>query len=121
MFFHVREICEYVTIKLSDGNRMKGDEFLSDVHLRREILQHIKESKYRLTKHAAEEQAKDGIDLQDTLHVLKTGRHESGKTSFDNRFQAWNYAIRGRTEDSKEVRVIISFSHGMMIVTVMEL
>ncbi len=100
---------------------MKSDDFLDDVRLRNKILEHIKNGKYRLTKHAAEEQAKDNLDLPDTLHVLKTGYHETGKTSFNNKFQNWNYAIRGKIEDSKNVRVIISFSDEMMIVTVMEL
>jgi hypothetical protein len=59
--------------------------------------------------------------LQDTLHVLKTGFHENKKTSFNNVFQTWNYAIRGVTEDLKNVRVIISFSSEMMIVTVIGL
>lgn len=101
--------------------KMKSDNFLNDAQLRSEILQHIKSGKYRLTKHAAEEQAKDGIDLQDTLHVLKTGLHENKKTSFNNAFQTWNYAIRGKTETSQDVRVIISFSSEMMIVTVIGL
>lgn len=100
---------------------MKSDDFWNDIKLRTEILQHIKSGKYRLTKHAAEEQAKDEIDIQDTLHVLKTGWHEKNKTTFNNKFQAWKYAIRGKTEESKDVRVIISFSDEMMIVTVMEL
>lgn len=101
--------------------KTKPDDFLDDKQLRGEILRHIKNGKYRLTKHAAEEQAKDEIDLQDTLHVLKTGFHENKKTSFNNAFQTWNYAIRGKTEDLKDVRVIISFSSEMMIVTVIGL
>jgi hypothetical protein len=100
---------------------MRSDGFLDDVKLRNKILQHIKNGSYRLTKHAAEEQADDNIDLQDTLHVLKTGYHENKKTSFSNAYQTWNYAIRGKTEDLKEVRVIISFSSEMMIVTVIGL
>ncbi len=100
---------------------MKSDEYLDGEQLRKEILRHINSGKYRLTKHAAEEQAKDSIDLLDTLHVLKNGSHEKTKTTFSTKFQTWNYAIRGKTEDSKIVRVIISFSNEMMIVTVMEL
>ncbi len=100
---------------------MKSDQFLNNIKLRSAILQHIENGTYRLTKHAAEEQAKDKIDLQDTLHVLMTGTHESDKTQFNNKFQNWRYAIRGKTEDLKEVRVIISFSQEMMIVTVIGL
>lgn len=76
---------------------------------------------YRLTKHAADEQANDKIDLQDTVHVLKTGFHEKGKTTFNNAFQNWNYAIRGKTEDLETVRVIVSFSPEMLIITVIKL
>ena len=100
---------------------MKFDGFFDNVRLKNEIQTHIRNGTYRLTKHAAEEQAKDDLDMPDTLHVLRTGIHESKKTTFSNKFQKWNYAIRGRTEDLKEVRVIISFTEEMMIVTVMEL
>lgn len=100
---------------------MSLDEFFHDARLKKEILWHIENRKYRLTKHAAEEQAIDHLDLQDTLHVLKTGCHEKSKTSFNTAFQTWRYAIRGKTEESKVVRVIISFSDEMMIITVMEL
>jgi len=100
---------------------MSSDGFWDDARLKKEILWHIESGKYRLTKHAAEEQANDDIDLQDTVHVLKTGHHEGNKTSFNTSFQAWNYAIRGRTEELKTIRVIISFAHEMMIVTVMKL
>lgn len=100
---------------------MTSDNYLNDVPLRNAIVEHLKSGKYRLTKHAAEEQAKDNIDLQDTLDVLRNGRHEKEKTSFDNVFQTWKYAIRGKTEDLKNVRVIIAFASEMMIITVMEL
>jgi|GEM_PF-4891046 len=70
---------------------MKSDEFLDDVRLRREILQHIKYGKYRLTKHAAEEQVNGNLDLQDTLRVLKTGTHELAKGSSRNKFPISNY------------------------------
>ncbi len=89
--------------------------------LHNKILQHINNGKYRLTKHAGEEQANDHIDLIDTLHVLRNGSHEKTKTNFSTKFQTWHYAIRGKTEDFKNVRVIIAFSNEMMIVTVMEL
>ena len=100
---------------------MKADGFFDDAKLRNEILLHIKNGKYRLTKHAAEEQAKDNLDLQDTLHILRTGFHEKAKTNFNNMFQNWKYVIRGKTEELKEVKVIISFANEMMIITVMEL
>ena len=58
---------------------MKPDEVLDDRRLKEEILQHIKSGKYRLTEHAAEEQANGNLDLQDTLRILKAGRQENTK------------------------------------------
>jgi len=100
---------------------MRRDGFLDDAQLRKKILEHIGNGKYRLSRHAAEEQAKDDLDLQDTLYVLSGGSHEKNKTLFDGVFQTWKYAIRGKTEDLKNVRVIIAFASEMMIITVMEL
>ena len=100
---------------------MISDGFLNDVQLQEKIVQHIKSGKYRLSKHAYIEQAHDELDVQDTLHVLKTGVHKKTKTTFSNKYQVWHYAIEGKTEERKNVRVIIAFSTEMMIITVMEL
>jgi hypothetical protein len=98
---------------------MNPDEFLDDKRLKQEILLYIKNGKYRLTEHAAEEQVAGGLDLPDTLHVLKTGKHEKAKTKFEH--STWKYAIKGKTEESQEVRVIIAFSDEMIIITVIDL
>ena len=56
------------------------------------------------------------------LYVLKNGYHERHKTSFDEAFQTWKYAIRGKTLDGIDIRIIISFDDvGMMIITVMHI
>lgn len=101
---------------------MMKDGYWDDAKLKKEILKHIENETFVLTRHAAEEQKNDGIDLEDTLRILKTGRHETEKTGFDNKFQVWKYAIRGKTEDSETARVIVSFpSEKMMIITVIKL
>ena len=98
------------------------DGYLDDLLLKQEILKHLKEGRYRLTKHAEEELKKDDLDLIDALHVLKMGRHNSSKTQFENRAQTWRYAIQGKTKElEKEVRVIIKFVDEMLIITIMEL
>lgn len=76
---------------------------------------------YRQTKHAIERKSERKIDMLDVLYVLKNGRHEKQKTSFDETFQTWKYAIRGKTlDDEMDVRIIIAFDEsGMMIITVM--
>lgn len=100
---------------------MVEDDLWDDKRLKKEILKHLENETYILTQHAAEEQKNDGIDLQDTLHVLKNGLHEKEKTGFNNKFQIWRYAMRGKTETLKTVRVVVSFPNDMMIITVMKL
>lgn len=74
---------------------------------------------YRQSRHAIEREIERKIDLPDVLYVLKNGYHEKRKTSFDEVFQTWKYAIRGITLDEIDVRIIIAFDDsGMMIITV---
>lgn len=101
---------------------MTADGYWDDRKLKKEILKHIENETFVLSRHAAEEQKNDAIDLRDTLHVLKMGRHEREKTGFDNKFQIWKYAIRGETEELETVRAIVSFpNEKMMIITVIKL
>ncbi len=75
---------------------------------------------YRQSKHAIERELERRIDLPDVLYVLKNGYHEKHKTSFDEAFHTWKYAIRGKTLDEDDIRIIIAFDDtGMMIITVM--
>ena len=100
---------------------MKQDGYLEDAQLRKEILKHLEQDRYRLTKHADEELEKDDLDLNDALHVLKNGKHNHKKTEFNNKHQTWHYAVEGITKDLKKVRVIITFVGLMLIITAMEL
>lgn len=75
---------------------------------------------YRQSKHAIERELERKIDLSDVLYVLKNGYHEKRKTSFDEAFQTWKYAVRGKTLDEIDIRIIIAFDNtGMIIITVM--
>lgn len=75
---------------------------------------------YRQSRHAIGRELERKINLSDVLYVLKNGYHEKRKTSFDETFQTWKYAIRGKTLDEMDIRVIIAFDDtGMMIITVM--
>lgn len=101
--------------------KRKQDGYLEDTQLQKEILKHLKEDRYRLAKHVDEELKEDDLDLNDALHVLKNGKHNPKKTEFNNKRQAWHYAIEGITKDLKKVRVIIAFVGVMLIITAMEL
>lgn len=85
------------------------------------ILDCLDMGRYRQSKHALERELERKISLPD-VYVLKKGYHEKRKTSFDEAFQTWKYAIRGKTIDDIDIRIIISFDEtGMMIITVMHL
>jgi hypothetical protein len=91
---------------------------ISDLH--EKICECIDKGQYAQTRHAVDRQNLRKIDLEDALYVLKNGRHEKKKTSFDEGSQGWKYAIRGKTLDDDDIRVIIAFDKfGMLIITVM--
>ncbi len=55
--------------------------------------------------------------------VLLTGWHEKRKDTYDQVYMAWNYAVRGKTPQAREMRVIVSFDAvlQLLIVTVIDL
>jgi hypothetical protein len=78
----------------------------------------ILEGCFKDTSHAIVRKRERKISLPDILYVLKTGFHEKQKDSYQDKFKAWNYAIRGKTIDDREIRVIVSFDlNGMLIIT----
>lgn len=82
----------------------------------------IAEGRYRHTVHALQRAGLRQVDLPDVLYVLKNGYHEKRKTSFDEAFQNWKYAIRGRTLDGDEIRIIVTIpKEEMLIITVINL
>ena len=81
----------------------------------------LEEDKYTITTHAHIRQKERKINISEIVHVLKTGYEEKKKTCFDDKNNAWKYAIRGKTKiDPLDVRVIVSFDDfEMLIITVM--
>ena len=56
------------------------------------------------------------------LFVLRKGHHGKKKDKFDDLHQAWNYSVRGKTVDRRNLRIIVSFDeNGMLIITAIEL
>lgn len=95
---------------------------LNNAELLRLLREKIDQGQYRLTRHAAEQQKKRGIDLPDILHVLRNGSHETTKTLITST-GIWKYAIKGKTEEARIIRVIIAFDveSDMIIITVIDL
>lgn len=90
--------------------------------LRAKICECIESERYKQTLHALQREKERSIELVDALYVLKNGRHEKSKTSFDEVFQTWKYSIRGLTLDDEDIRVVIAFDdEGMLIITVIRI
>jgi hypothetical protein len=89
------------------------------------LLEAVKESivteSYRFSAHAVQRGKERLISYQDALYVLANGVHEEKKTSFDFKRKTWKYAIRGKTTDGFDTRVIVAFEKGMVIITVISL
>lgn len=83
------------------------------------IVTCISTGAYRDTYHAIERRQQRHITLPEIIHVLTTGRYEKSKDKFDETFNAWNYAMRGRTLDGLDLRVIVSFDEekDLLIIT----
>ena len=84
-----------------------------------EIRAHIKAGTWLDTTHAVKRQQERHINREDMLYVLETGFHEKRKDAYNNEVKTWNYAMRGKTVDMKEIRVVVSFdSARLLIITV---
>lgn len=85
------------------------------------IKKYISAGKVKISKHAILRQTQRDINISDILYVLSHGVHEENKTVFDVIFQTWKYAIRGKTLDSIDIRVIVAFADEMVIITVINI
>jgi hypothetical protein len=98
---------------------------------RTDLLKAIRDAidagRYRDMVHALERQDQRQITRPDCLHVLRTGYHEARKDEYREEYGAWNHAIRGKTVDGRDVRVVVSFEQAtgesgevLLIITVVE-
>jgi hypothetical protein len=87
-----------------------------------EIRMCLDEGRFLDTRHAHGRQDERQITRPEILFVLKNGYHEKKKDKFDEFYKAWNYAVRGKTLDRRELRIIVSFDEaGMLIITAIDL
>lgn len=61
------------------------------------------------------------IDLPEVIYILQHGWHEKNKDTFDTAHQSWNYAVRGKTVDQRNLRIIVVLEEDMLIVTTIDL
>ncbi|QDG54748.1 DUF4258 domain-containing protein [Persicimonas caeni] len=86
------------------------------------VSEHVESGDYLLTTHAQQRGAQRAITRPEVEFVLTHGWHEKRKDRFDETYQAWNYAVRGKTvADERELRIIVTFDDDMLVVTVIDL
>ncbi len=72
--------------------------------------------------HAKLRQGEREVLRREIIFVLNHGYHEKARDKFDEHHATWNYSMRGKTIDGKDLRVVISFDkETMLIITVIEL
>lgn len=82
----------------------------------------VKKGRYRDTRHSFDRGIDRNIDLLDIVEVLEKGFHEKRKDQFREDFQSWNYAIRGKTFEGRDLRIVVYFDGNLvMIATVIDL
>lgn len=86
----------------------------------KKIREHLRKGTYILREHAITRQRERLVRLTDILHVLEFGRHEQEKDIFDVKYQHWKHAIRGRTVDNVDLRVIVAFHEKLAIITIIK-
>lgn len=71
-----------------------------------------------LTEHASERMIERRVVLPEVFHVLSTGWHEKRKDKYDEHFDDWDYAIRSRSEDDRDLRVAIAIDEVSMVIVI---
>ncbi len=105
---------------------MKRKGKLDSIYLKNLIFKCINANLYVETKHVFQRYIDRGIRRWEIFDVLINGYHERQKDYYENDFQKWNYAIRGKTIDGKELRIVVSFEDGhspevLIIITAIDL
>ena len=92
------------------------------INLMQIVAECLESRHYRFSRHAIERQWDRKITQMEIRQVLLHGRHESSKDKFDEDLAEWNYSIRGRTVESRNIRIVVAFDpDSMLIVTVIDL
>lgn len=79
--------------------------------------------RYRDTRHARERKQERSISLPEIRQVIESRWYERSKDEFKAEWNAWNYAIRGKTIDGRELRIAVSFDEEdyLLIITAIDL
>lgn len=71
---------------------------------------------YVNTNHADQRSTQRTISTSDIHDVLTNGQHEVGRDRYEEKNQVWTYAVRGHTQDGKDLRVVVCFNRSLLVV-----
>ena len=90
--------------------------------LMQRIFDAVDRGEYVVSNHAYERATDRQVPIPHAEYALRHGFHEKKKDQFKAEYQAWRYAIRGKSPDHVNVRIVVAFADdGLMIVTVINL
>ncbi len=86
------------------------------------IRETLDSGRYLDMLHAEKRQRQRKITRPEYIYVLRHGYHEARKDKFEELYKSWNYAVRGKTIDKRDLRVIVAFddSEMLLIITTIE-
>ena len=85
--------------------------------------QAVSEGNYTPVDHAKLRFDQREITIQEMEQVIRLGYHEKTKDIYKPEYKTWNYSIRGKTIDKKDLRIVVSLdkASGLLIITVIDL
>jgi hypothetical protein len=86
------------------------------------IREKLNKAQDRYVDHALQRIKEREVTFPEVRQVLRDGYHEKRKDEFKEEHQAWNYSIRGKTVDKRNLRIAVSFDEDdMLVITVIDL
>jgi len=86
------------------------------------VTGHVTARTYLDTRHSQERREQRIITIDEIEEALLAGYWEKKKDSFNEEFKSWRYAIRGKTEKGKRLRVVVALvAPGLLLITAIDL
>ena len=63
----------------------------------------------RMSDHANRRMKERNILYYEVLQALASGKHDAKRDRFNEEFNSWDYSIKGKTIDGRELRIGIAF------------
>lgn len=75
----------------------------------------LNSGRFHDTRHAVDQKTARIITLPEVRMIIENGYWEKRKDEYKPEYEAWNYSIRGRTVDGRDLRIIISFENQRLL------